>query len=517
MRPPSRVLPALLAISMLLTAPVSWAQVRLPALGEAASADFSVADERRLGEQIMRDIWRDPDFLDDPVLLAYVQHLWAPLVAGARRLGHIGPDVDAAFAWQIFLVRDRSVNAFALPGGHVGVHLGLVAMTATRDELASVLAHELTHVSQRHIARGVGSSSRQSLVGAAAMILAILAASRARNTDAAQAAIVGGQAAMMQGQLNFSRDVEREADRIGFSILNDAGYAPSGMALMFEKLEAANRINDFGGFPYLRSHPLTTERISEARARVLDGADAPSRDGSWHAVMRARARVLMDPAVESLRRWQGAVSSAADSPDESLANLYAAALASSRLNEHARAATLAEQALAQGRGATAPVRSVLTLLAAEVQLAGGQARQALARLDTDDGAAQRPQRLLRAQAALAAARESRSDDQGTLRQATESLQTWTAEHPDDALAWGLLAQCAEAAGLPLRAARAAAEARAVRGDLSGAIDLLRATQRRGQPGSSPDFIEYQVIDSRVRAWVAQLRQERLDRGLPPAS
>jgi predicted Zn-dependent protease len=163
---------------------------------------------------------------------------------------------------------------------------------------------------------------------------------------------------------------------------------------------------------------------------------------------------------------------------------------------------------------------VLQLLAAEVLLAGGDADRALTRLDTDAAAAERAQRaprLLRAQATLARFRARAGEDGGALREATESLQTWTAEHPDDALAWTLLAQCAEAVGLPLRAARAAAEARAARGDLPGAIDLLRATQRRSQPGSSPDFIEFQVIDSRVRAWIAQVRQERLDRGLPPVS
>ena len=114
-------------------------------------------------------------------------------------------------------MRDRSVNAFALPGGYVGVHLGLIAMTGTRDELASVLAHELSHVTQRHIARGIANSKRQSLIGLAAMILGVLAASRAGSADGANAAIVGGQAAAIQGQLNFSRDMEREADRIGFA------------------------------------------------------------------------------------------------------------------------------------------------------------------------------------------------------------------------------------------------------------------------------------------------------------
>jgi hypothetical protein len=133
--------------------------VRLPALGESAAEDFGVGAERRLGEQIMGEIRRDPDYLDDPVLLEYLQSLWLPLVAAARQRGDVDVDTGNQFAWESFLVRDRSVNAFALPGGYVGVHLGLIAMTATRDELASVLAHELTHVTQRHIARGMANQA----------------------------------------------------------------------------------------------------------------------------------------------------------------------------------------------------------------------------------------------------------------------------------------------------------------------------------------------------------------------
>ncbi|MBL8302342.1 MAG: M48 family metalloprotease, partial [Ideonella sp.] len=236
--------------------PPARAQNQLPALGDSVSEDFGVGTERKLGDQIMREIRRDPDYSDDPLLLDYLQTLWQPLVAAARARGEIGADISQRFAWEPFLVRDRSVNAFALPGGYVGVHLGLIAMTTSSDELASVLAHELSHVTQRHIARGITNSRRQSLLSAAAMILGVLAASRSRSADAANAVIAGGQAAGIQGMLNFSRDMEREADRIGFGLLTGAGFAPAGMAAMFEKLDQASRLNDSGGFPYLRSHPL---------------------------------------------------------------------------------------------------------------------------------------------------------------------------------------------------------------------------------------------------------------------
>jgi beta-barrel assembly-enhancing protease len=215
-----------LALAMQALAPATRAQPapesrnNLPALGDTASEDFSVANERRIGDRIMRDIRRDPDYLDDPVLLDYLQGMWTQLLRASRASGQIPAELDERFAWELFLVRDRTVNAFALPGGYSGVHLGLIAITPTPDELASVMAHELSHITQRHIARSIGASKTTSLVGIAGLILGILAASR--SPEAANALIVGGQAVSVQGQLNYSREAEREADRVGFSVLTGA-------------------------------------------------------------------------------------------------------------------------------------------------------------------------------------------------------------------------------------------------------------------------------------------------------
>lgn len=511
-----RCRPLLLALALTLGLPAPWAraQTALPALGESASADLSVNDERRLGEQIMRFIRPDPDYLDDPVLLAYVQSLWDPLVAASRQQGHIGPDTGPAFAWELFLVRARSVNAFALPGGHVGVHLGLIALTESPDELASVLAHELSHVTQRHIARGMGSAQRQGMVGLAAMILGLLAASQAGSADAARAAIVGGQAVMAQGQLNFSRDMEREADRIGFGILDGAGFSPAGMAAMFDKLAFANRLTDSGAYPYLRSHPLTTERISEARDRVAGSAGAAAaQDVPLYGLMRARARVLMDSSAAALRRLQEAPdgdASAAAGLSE-LSGLYAQALASARLRDAPAARQAVEAALRRAGqpGVDAPTRQAVHRLAAEVLTAIGalpEAEAALAQADADAG---RPGLLLRADLALAQARQAGTDaPPGALRRSAEGLQVWTTEHPSDATAWAALAQTAEAAGLPLRAQRARAEARAAVGDLVAAVDHLRSAQRTARQGTAADPIEAQVIDARLRTLDRELREWR---------
>ena len=476
-------------------------QVRLPALGESASDEFNLSTEKRLGEQIMREIRRDPDYLEDPVLLEYLQSLWQPLVAAARQRGDIGTDINGLFPFESFLVRDRNVNAFALPGGYVGVNLGLIAMTVSRDELASVLAHELSHVTQRHIARSITANARSSAVSLAAMLLGVLAAAKSSNPDMAQAAIATGQAAAAQAQLNFSRDMEREADRNGLGLMSVAGFAPAGMAAMFEKLDQSVRLNDNGGFPYLRSHPLTTDRIGEARQRIDSLGPAPPSTVSplWHALMQARARVLMDPSTQSLRRFQDVELRGPAAVRERLAALYLRAFASVQLRDFA----LADQALAAGEALLpdATARRAWAQLQLETALTRGDAARAAAAMErwAEDGS--RSQLLLRARLVLL------QNDADALKRSTEQLQTWVAEHRDDALAWQALASNTERQGQTLRSVRAQAEAQAAIGNLPGAIDRLRAGQqiaRRGGPGT--DFIEASVIDSRLRDLTAQRRQ-----------
>jgi predicted Zn-dependent protease len=500
------------ATSLLFTALApAAAQVRLPSLGESSNADFSVSTEKRLGEAIMREIRRDPDYLDDPVLLAYVQSLWNPLVAAARKRGDVEPEVERYFALESFLVRDRSVNAFALPGGYVGVHLGLVALTVSGDELASVLAHELSHVTQRHIARSVVSSQRSAMAGLATLLVGILAAARSNSVDVANAAILGSQGVAAQGQLNFSRDMEREADRNGYGVLQEAGFAPMGMATMFEKLDSANRINDSGNFPYLRSHPLTVERMSEARSRTLFNGSATSvASPLLHALMQARARVLMDTDPQTLRRLQEQANGVPGAPlrDRVMAS-YAGALAAAALGHHAAAERLSLATLDALQGQAqqeAAAWRTAELLLVQVRLMAGNPGGALRVLDhLPDLNSARPALLLRAQAAMDLHRQVGMGAAPLLREVTENLQTWVAERPADAQAWSLLAGTAQAVGLPLRSLRAQAEARAALGDLTGAIDRLRAGQEMARTAAGQDFIEASVIDARLRELQAQRR------------
>jgi beta-barrel assembly-enhancing protease len=527
----SRLSAAVLALFLLCPAalPPATAQNRLPALGDPSSDDFSIATEKKLGNAIMREVRADPDYIDDPVLLEALQRIWQPLVSQAKLRGTISADVAERLAWEPFLVRDRSVNAFALPGGFVGVHLGLMAITDTPDALASVLAHELSHITQRHIARSISNSKQQSLVSLATLLVGVLVASRtgSAGADVANATIVSGQALAAQGQLNFSRDMEREADRVGFSLLSGAGFAPSGMVNMFEKLDQSSRLNDSGGFPYLRSHPLTTERIGEARARLGVSAGVSLSASSTapptvpattsltlsaleHSLIQARARVLMDSRSDALHRWQALdTANPTSNLTQKLANAYTSALASTLLRSWARADAAmasAQSLLRSSPRVDARAERLLALLQAQSWLARGDkdhATRAAASLDAYAKVHSRPVMLLTTQAALAA------HDAELLKQNASELQTWTTSHPQDSLAWTALSQTEERLGRPLRALRADAESRAALQDFSGALERLQAGQRRARSGTA-DFVEASVIDARLREVTLQRKTQEAD-------
>jgi predicted Zn-dependent protease len=424
------------------------------------------------------------------------------------------------FAWRLMLARDPSVNAFALPGGYLGVHLGLLATVTTADELASVLAHELTHVSQRHISRLMDRQDKQGPLMVAAMVLGALAASASKNADVVQAAVVGGQAVAAQTQLNFSRDMEREADRVGYNVMTGAGFNGTGFVTMFDKLQHASRLNDDGAFPYLRSHPLTTERMADMQTRLaltlppdvhpVPASVAPPVSAQRHALMAARARVMAEPGVARWRAWLAEAKPSATPRDANAqaAAWYAGAVAALRLKQPADAWRCV-QGLLNLPSLDPSATQAAQLLALEVWLSPGataapaavQAQllpwaQALVR------APARGPLVLGAQALLA---------QGRAAEVTDPLQLWLAANPSDPLAWQVLGQAWQAMGHPLRAIRAEAEARAAQFDVGGAIDRLSAARELGRELTRTqrevDHIELSIIDTRHRVLVQQQREQ----------
>jgi len=243
-------------VLVLLAITAAWGQ-GLPDLGDSSQSEMSPLQERRLGENIMREIRADRSYSDDAEITDYLNWLGNKLVAAS-------PDSRQEFSF--FLIMDPQINAFALPGGYIGVNSGLLLTAQSEAELAGVLSHEIGHVVQRHFARMLVAQKESYLISLAALAVGILAA-RA-NPDMAQAAIIGAQASQVQSALNFTRANEQEADRVGFQILEKAGLDVQGMATFFERMLRAVRFYETTAPSYLRTHPLTTDRIADMQNRI---------------------------------------------------------------------------------------------------------------------------------------------------------------------------------------------------------------------------------------------------------
>ena len=487
---------ALLALSLLAG---TATRAQLPTLGD--SSEMTSGAERKLGERIAREMYRDPDYIDDPVLVEYVQGIWQRLLDAARARGELTSELDERFAWTILMGKDRTVNAFALPGGWMGLNLGLVSVTANDDELASVLAHELSHVTQRHISRLMAQEKQQTPLMIAAMVLGAIAATK--NPQAGAALMTGGPALAMQQQLNFSRDMEREADRIGLGVMTAAGFQPQGFVTMFDKLQQASRLNDNGAYPYLRTHPMTTERAAEMQSRQQLAPQTPVQPTLLHAMIAGRARVFSNPAIDAQRAMVGEADAAALATQPRVRQaqvLYGAAFAASRMHDRPAAARLLQRLDAVVAGDEAGQR-LARLLKAEVALDQGDFAGVLRLVDMESKS--RPEMMLAAQAQV---------QSGHAAQASQRLQTWVAVQPRDALAWQLLASAYNAQGQALRAVRADAEARVAQLDYAAALDRFKAAQdmeRKGQGGH--DDIEASIIDTRARQVASLLKEQALER------
>src|SRR5882672_8710653 len=268
-------------LSVALLVPQASAQ-SLPELGDTSGALLSPSLERKIGEQAMREIrLREPSYLDDPELTEYVNEVGRRIVAATS---------DGQQDFEFFLVRDNTINAFAMPGGFVGVHTGLILAAQTESELAGVLSHEVAHVTQHHLARLLGKQEQMSIPTLAAVILGILAA-RSR-PDVTQAVIAGASAASVQSQLNYTRDFEREADRIGFQYLQQDGFDVTAMGTFFGRMQKATRLYENNAPAYLRTHPLNTERIADMQNRAQNAEYKQSPDSvEFHL---ARAKVVAE-------------------------------------------------------------------------------------------------------------------------------------------------------------------------------------------------------------------------------
>ena len=300
----TRLLAASLSVLLAIAMPLqslaqSAASNDLPDIGSPASSSLSLDDEYRIGLQVMRQLRDEGQVIEDPEANEYLQALGSRIVAQATG--------DSAQKFQFFFVRDNSINAFALPGGFIGVNYGLMLATRNEAQLAGVLAHEIAHVTQRHIARRVRSQGRQSIATIATILAAILVGAATGSGDAAMAGVTAAQGAAMQQQINFTRANENEADRVGMSFLAAAGFDPYGMPDFFETMGRRNAITaaNRNVLPeILQSHPVTTNRIAESRSRAAQFKDTRQiAETVSYALTRERLRVLATPPEDNVRRY----------------------------------------------------------------------------------------------------------------------------------------------------------------------------------------------------------------------
>lgn len=267
---------AILLASLGLLAGPAMPQSNLPDLGDHSASILSAAEEAKLGREFMRQIRHQLDFVDDMELVAYVNEIGQSLARNSDQ-----PNRPFTF----YLVRDTTLNAFAVPGGHITLHTGLITTTQHEAELASVVAHEIAHITQSHIARMVARSKRQKLPAMAALIAAILIGGQAGT-----AAIAATQAGLIEQQLAYSRGFEEEADAIGIATLARAGYDPRGMPDFFNRLQQYSRSQESNAPEFLRTHPLTYNRIVESVSRAEGYARVENPDETKFLLMQAKIR-----------------------------------------------------------------------------------------------------------------------------------------------------------------------------------------------------------------------------------
>lgn len=475
---------AFLLLALTLCFPAASMPQGLPDLGDVSAAALSEQQERTIGNRIMREVRVDPTYVKDPEVVDYVRTLGARLLAVAdsgRR------DLD------FFVIEDEQVNAFALVGGHIGINTGLMLLTQNESELAGVVAHEIAHILQRHQARMAHGASRSQWTSLAALALAVLASrgSSSQSGQMTEAAIATAGALQIQNQLDYTREHEREADRVGLAMLERAGLDPHGMVSFFERMLRANRLNEFKGAPaYLRSHPLTTERIADMQDRLQRAASKLVPDSFEYRLARAKLRAAAGTPSEAVAFHRNLI--AASTVVRPREDQYGLALALRRARDFEGASTALEPL--RRNGATHPA---FELLAA--QLAADQGRTEAA-LQAYRGAL----RVHPSYRALAYGYLNLLLDAGRPQEVLAELQERLRLASEDATLYEIQARAYEASGRRLGRHRAQAEAYYRRGNLSAAVEQLEFAVK----DKASDFYELSSAESRLRELRALLENER---------
>jgi predicted Zn-dependent protease len=258
-------------------------KIELPDMGDSSGTLISPAEEREFGEEFFRSLHSQITINQDAEIQEYIQSIGQKLAANSDAPGH---------PFHFFVVMENDINAFAGPGGYIGVNSGLILITEAESELASVMAHEISHITQRHLFRAAEAAGRLSIPTAAGMLAAILLGTK--SPAMGQAAIMAIMAGNVQFQINFTRENEEEADRVGMQTLAASQFDPRSMPTFFERLQQATRYYGQGVPEFLRTHPVTASRISDTRGRAETYPYKQYPDSLGYQLTKAKIRILTD-------------------------------------------------------------------------------------------------------------------------------------------------------------------------------------------------------------------------------
>lgn len=456
--------------------------IQLPEIGDPSGTIITPLQEKALGEAFFRSLHNQLSINQDPEITDYIQAIGQKLAANSD---------NPSQPFHFFVVTEPDINAFAGPGGYIGVNSGLILTSEEESELASVLAHEIAHVTQRHLYQTFQAAGRMALPMAAAMLAAVLLGAKAGSGQMSQAAIVAAQAANMQYQINFTRDNEAEADRVGMQTLSRSEFDPRAMPNFFEKMQQSTRFAGHALPEFLLTHPVTVSRISDTRGRAEKFPYRQYPDSFAYQLIRAKLRVQTAPSPKLALTYFQAVANQG-TPQQQDVHRYGLALAlvaNMKVKDGQQilkelAAKYPEQAqfinaLAQSAVDSRDYATALRLY-----------EQALQRFPSN-----RALRLNYTKALLAT---------GNARKAKGPLEDMVHESSVSPEVYNLMGQCYAALGRDAESHRYIAEAYYANGQTRAAILQLRIA--RGLAGK--DFYVNAVIDERLKTFIAEEEEKR---------
>jgi predicted Zn-dependent protease len=461
--------------------------VRLPDMGSTTTRVLSPEQEASFADDFERFLRANNLLIEDPMIRDYFKDMGFRIVSFSSRS-------NAPFSF--FVINEPSINAFAAPAGVIGLHSGLILAAQSEAEVAGVVAHEIAHVTQDHLARAMEAQQATALPTMLATLALAVAAGAAGNADASQAVLLSGMGLAQQFSINHTRQAEAEADRVGIGYLAAAGFDPQGMVAFFERLNAFSRAMGQGPPEYLRTHPLTVNRIAEARSRADGISVRDPRDGDTFHYVQARLRVIMSNRPDQAADWFQLRLNQGDRPAQAMH--YGLVLAMIRMRQFEQAREHLDTLLA-----AEPDRQLFRLLHAELLLAQGDSQNAveiLAELyQSFPGSV-----VVTAQYVDALMHES--DPEFAARAATVA-RAHLRDHPSDLRMTELLARAADRSGDSVRALEALAESYFLRGGVSEAIVQLEKALER----DDLDFYQRARINARLNDF-RSLHLRRLNTG-----